>query len=171
MNEARPFVKWAGGKTQLLSNLIDLAPSEFNNYYEPFLGGGAFFFKLHSLEKIKKSIIPKSNIHIENINIKPDYSVEQSGVMLHGSAMIFSKDFIDNYEGLHPGPFMYGEEAILNYIVKRDNLITLYCPEIKILHKDDSSTNSVYKRALKKRRFYLKNFLRSLKVLQKLMKE
>lgn len=123
------------------------------------------------LEKIKKSFIPKSNIHIENINTNPDYSAEQAGIMLHGSAMIFSRSFIDNYEGLYPGPFMYGEEAILDYIVRRDNLTTLYCPEIKILHKDDSSTNFVFRKEMMKRRFYLKNFIKSLIILQKLMKE
>jgi DNA adenine methylase len=36
-----PFVKWAGGKTQLLSQLYALAPPEFERYFEPFLGGGA----------------------------------------------------------------------------------------------------------------------------------
>jgi hypothetical protein len=66
---------------------------------------------------------------------------------------------------------MYGEEAILDFIVKRDNLISLYSPEIRILHKDDSSTNFVYRKALIKRRFYLRNFIRTLRVLQKLMKE
>jgi len=86
-------------------------------------------------------------------------------------SVIFSKSYIEKYDGLYPGPFMYGEEAILDFIAKRDNLTTLYSPEIKILHKDDSSTNFMYKKALKKRRFYLKNFLQSLIILQELMKE
>jgi site-specific DNA-adenine methylase len=43
-----PFVKWAGGKTQLLSQLYTLAPPEFDRYFEPFLGGGALFFYLIS---------------------------------------------------------------------------------------------------------------------------
>jgi len=44
--ETKPFVKWAGGKTQLLATLMSLIPENFNNYYEPFVGGGALLFKL-----------------------------------------------------------------------------------------------------------------------------
>ena len=39
-----PFVKWAGGKTQLLDKLVSLMPKEYNHYFEPFIGGGALFF-------------------------------------------------------------------------------------------------------------------------------
>jgi DNA adenine methylase len=43
---ARPFVKWAGGKGQLLSELTKRLPRKFNRYCEPFVGGGALFFHL-----------------------------------------------------------------------------------------------------------------------------
>lgn len=43
---AKPFVKWAGGKRALLEILRSSMPREFNNYFEPFLGGGALFFHL-----------------------------------------------------------------------------------------------------------------------------
>jgi DNA adenine methylase len=42
----RPFLKWAGGKTKLLPELLKRAPREFGTYYEPFLGGGALFWRL-----------------------------------------------------------------------------------------------------------------------------
>ena len=41
-----PFVKWAGGKTQILDELIKYIPEKYNTYYEPFVGGGALLFKL-----------------------------------------------------------------------------------------------------------------------------
>lgn len=41
---ARPFIKWAGGKTQLLGQFQELYPSSWFSYFEPFIGGGAVFF-------------------------------------------------------------------------------------------------------------------------------
>lgn len=41
-----PFVKWAGGKTQLLETIVNHLPEKFNRYFEPFVGGGALLFKL-----------------------------------------------------------------------------------------------------------------------------
>lgn len=41
-----PFLKWAGGKRQLLSQIRERMPKEYNNYYEPFIGGGAVLFEL-----------------------------------------------------------------------------------------------------------------------------
>lgn len=40
----KPFIKWAGGKTQLVDRLMEKMPQSFNTYYEPFIGGGALFF-------------------------------------------------------------------------------------------------------------------------------
>lgn len=43
---AAPIVKWAGGKTRLLPELIARVPDQFERYYEPFAGGAALFFRL-----------------------------------------------------------------------------------------------------------------------------
>jgi len=58
----KPFVKWAGGKRQLLDRLIEHAPRSYNTYLEPFIGGGALMFALMP----SKCII--SDINAELIN-------------------------------------------------------------------------------------------------------
>lgn len=42
--QLRPFLKWAGGKGRLLTRILPYLPASFDNYHEPFLGGGAMFF-------------------------------------------------------------------------------------------------------------------------------
>ena len=54
---AKPFLRWAGGKTWLLKEIPRFFPEEFNNYYEPFLGGGAVFFRLRQLGRLNGEVI------------------------------------------------------------------------------------------------------------------
>lgn len=44
--QAKPILKWAGGKTQMLRDLIPKVPNSYGRYIEPFIGGGAMFFAL-----------------------------------------------------------------------------------------------------------------------------
>lgn len=43
----RPLLKWAGGKTQLLGEIIPKIPKKYGRFIEPFFGGGAVFFAVH----------------------------------------------------------------------------------------------------------------------------
>ena len=43
----KPFLKWAGGKSQMISDLLKFAPTNFEKYIEPFIGGGALYFSLN----------------------------------------------------------------------------------------------------------------------------
>lgn len=63
---AKPFLKWAGGKTQLLEQFVEYFPPELKNgslknYYEPFLGGGAVFFFIAQNYPIKKAYLSDVN--------------------------------------------------------------------------------------------------------------
>ena len=50
---ARPLLKWAGGKRQLLPYLRRFYPREFSRYIEPFFGSGAVFFDLHATGRLR----------------------------------------------------------------------------------------------------------------------
>lgn len=58
----KPFLKWAGGKRQLLPEIKKLIPKDFNTYYEPFVGAGAVFLDLQK----DKCVINDSNSELIN---------------------------------------------------------------------------------------------------------
>ncbi|MBE5857436.1 MAG: DNA adenine methylase [Lachnospiraceae bacterium] len=58
-----PFVKWAGGKSQLVDKIWERTPNDFNTYYEPFIGGGAVLFKLRP----QRAVISDVNEQLINI--------------------------------------------------------------------------------------------------------
>jgi DNA adenine methylase len=63
----KPFLRWAGGKTWLTKHIDDFLPDNINNYFEPFLGGGAIFFYLKSKNLIKgKSYLSDKNRELIN---------------------------------------------------------------------------------------------------------
>lgn len=63
----KPFLKWVGGKTQIIKDIYSKIPSEINNYHELFLGGGSVLFAVLSLQKQKKIVI-KKKIYAYDIN-------------------------------------------------------------------------------------------------------
>ena len=63
----KPFLKWAGGKTQIIDDILDKVPKTMNNYHEPFLGGGSVLLGILSLQKENKITI-NDNIYAYDIN-------------------------------------------------------------------------------------------------------
>lgn len=63
---AEPFVKWAGGKRQLIAILLQNSPSEWKTYYEPFGGGLALFLELFYRYPNRKFVISDANPELSN---------------------------------------------------------------------------------------------------------
>lgn len=59
----RPFIKWAGGKRQVLPQYLPFFPEDVCTYYEPFLGGGAIFFHLQP----SKAVLTDINAELVNV--------------------------------------------------------------------------------------------------------
>lgn len=87
----KPFVKHVGGKTRLLPDLLRMLPDdlEHHTYCEPFLGGGALYFELFNVERIRRSaILRDKNRALINtyVAVRDDVEtvIENCGGLFHG---------------------------------------------------------------------------------------
>lgn len=71
--QAKPILKWAGGKTQILKDLLPKVPTSYDRYIEPFFGGGAMFFALRP----ENAIIADSNPELINMYCQVASHVEK----------------------------------------------------------------------------------------------
>lgn len=121
------------------------------------------FFGLYNV--LKKGSRRKGQTKIES-KYKSEYLLNCT---LHGSFLIFTNKFINNMKyAFYPDTFLYNEELILKKICEEKKYKTLYDPNIKVLHKEDSSTNVLTQNSnRKKREFVFKNLIDSYKILIK----
>ena len=85
--KAKPFVKWVGGKTQLLPELRSRIPDDFSKYFEPFMGGGALFFHLQP----EKSTLIDINEELVNAYRVIKYKSEE--LIIDLQQHIYNKDY------------------------------------------------------------------------------
>jgi DNA adenine methylase len=98
---SRPLLKWAGGKTQMIPSLLEAMPKKFENYIEPFIGGGALFFHLSP----KSALIADSNPELISLyrQIANDYEPVLKLLMkMPNNEEFFYKERARKFEELSP---------------------------------------------------------------------
>jgi DNA adenine methylase len=111
-----PFVKWAGGKTQLLPVLNKHVPSSFNQYFEPFLGGGAMFFFLSSKNLQFTSYLSDINEELINAYKVVKSNVEQLITLLRYHETEYKKSPREYYYELRTKPLLTEVERAAKFI-------------------------------------------------------
>jgi DNA adenine methylase len=99
--QAKPFLKWAGGKQQLLQQFESLFPTDFERYIEPFIGGGAVYFHLWNTQRVDgEALLFDINPELVNtyqiVRDKPEYLIEMLRTHKHGH----SRDYYYNVRNL-----------------------------------------------------------------------
>lgn len=120
------------------------------------------------LDKYYRWLMSKFHEHIPQFSVE-ERLVSHENVGIHGCFMVFSRKYSSRFEGLDPSTFLYMEEDILFLHLMKNNLKSIYCPEITIYHKEDASTDSVLKSNHKKNRFVYRNCINSLKSYLKIL--
>jgi DNA adenine methylase len=63
----RPILKWAGGKSRLVPQILSRLPQEIGTYYEPFVGGAAVFFALAAEKRFKRAVLGDKNRELVDV--------------------------------------------------------------------------------------------------------
>jgi len=122
----RPFIKWAGGKRQLLSSLLQHAPHDAPTYFEPFVGGGALFFALRPQRAVLADVNERLIRTYRGVKNNVDDVIRQLRALPHTPAFFyrFREEKIDGGTDANVAAwFIYLNKTGFNglYRVNRDN--------------------------------------------------
>ena len=130
MIKGKPFVKWAGGKRQIIDKLKQYIPDEFNTYYEPFVGGGALLFELSP----KNAVINDSNKELMNV-----YSVLCNEEKFKKMCSV-----LNSYEANHSEEFFY-ELRNKDRNKKTFNRLSDYTRAARTIYLNKACFNGLYR--------------------------
>jgi DNA adenine methylase len=74
---AKPFLKWAGGKRQLIDELLVRVPANFGTFHEPFLGGGALFYRLQPKQAVLSDLNKRLIRTYKTVRDAPDALIKR----------------------------------------------------------------------------------------------
>lgn len=112
----KPFLKWAGGKRQLLPKLLSLLPATFRTYREPFLGGGALFFALWREQRLRRDAAALSDVNEHLINAYTEMSVRPDALIQRLEAWPINKAFFNSVRENKPESYPTAGAAAASFI-------------------------------------------------------
>lgn len=121
---------------------------------------GIYDFIIEAKQNRAKKVLEESDI----------YRNRKEYIPLHGCCWIFSRNYIDIFDGLDDRTFLYGEEDILYLHCKAKNMNMVYNPEIKVFHNEHASTQKM-RMSRKRQKFFYENLLVSSEVLMDIYKK
>jgi DNA adenine methylase len=116
----KPFLKWAGGKTQLIGQFSPLIPRKFGRYYEPFVGGGAVFFALRPRNALL------SDVNGELIDCYQAIRDNVDAVIAALKQHRYDKDYFYQIRSLAPSTLTLPERAARTIFLNRTGFNGLY---------------------------------------------
>ena len=161
-----------GPKIMLPNNQVCNYNKKLKNYWSQFFIIIYIFFRLIMNYLYLTPLIEyKRKKHKKTNEIDKVKDKVKENVILHGSCLIFSKDYISKFNGIDDRTFLYCEEELLYIRLLKNKMNSIYNPNIKVLHNEDGSTNYILKNKRKKNIFVDKNLLRSNIILLKEIKK
>lgn len=99
---ADPILKWAGGKRKLIPNILGLFPSDYKKrvYHEPFIGGGALFFKIKPVKGSINDVNPRLINFYKVVRDKPEELISQATTYIHDKEEFYQRRDQFNQPGL-----------------------------------------------------------------------
>jgi len=125
----KPFLKWVGGKRQLLEKLKEYAPDDFNVYHEPMVGGGALFFELQP---------EKAVLNDYNKDLIRTYKVIRDDI----DELI---DYLKEYESNHNEDFYYQTRDEYNELKKNNGHKHKVELAAKLMYMNKTCFNGLYR--------------------------
>lgn len=105
----RPVLKWAGGKSRSLPDILRALPERIDTYYEPFVGGAAVFFALASAKRFRRAVLSDRNEELVEVYRGLKTSVEDVIEVLHGYR--YDRDEYYRIRALSPSALSPAERA------------------------------------------------------------
>ena len=136
--KARPLLKWVGGKTQIINDIIGILPEKINNYYEPFVGGGSVLIAfLSSVKEGKIKLSGKVYAADFNANLVSFYKNIQSR---HEEFIVELRKICDEFGAIQGGEINRNATSVEEALTSKESYYYWVRAKFNALSADERVT-------------------------------